>query len=430
MRKYLWAAVLSAAALCHGQNALSEAEQKDLQQALREAGSSPLEFARVLEKHLEKYPESPQRDELQRSIVKAAIEADDKRRILLWGERVLEKNPDNPQILERVARLLLTGAEKPAAERALKYAKKFEEILRALEEEGPSSGREKAQLMEELERALARALVLQSRATGNLGQVDDAIVLATKSYDSYPNAESAREIGRWLAAAGRNMEAVERYADAFTVPDSRNTDADRAKDRAKLSELYAKEHDGERGLGDIVLRAYDRTAALVHKRAALRKQQDPNAGVTDPMSFTLAGLEGPSLDLASLRGKVIVMDFWATWCGPCRVQHPLYEEVRKRFAERDDLVFLAINTDEDRTVVKPFLDQNGWSKTVYFEDGLSNLLRVSSIPTTIVVDKEGRLFSRMNGFNPETFVEQLTNRIKDALAGSGENAASLERPEN
>ena len=113
------------------------------------------------------------------------------------------------------------------------------------------------------------------------------------------------------------------------------------------------------------------------------------------------------------------MDFWATWCGPCRVQQPLYEEVKKRFEDKDDVIFLAINTDENTSVVKPFLETNKWNKTVYFEDGLSNLLRVSSIPTTIVFDKQGQVYSRLNGFVPERFVDQLTSRISEAVSNDG-----------
>ena len=72
------------------------------------------------------------------------------------------------------------------------------------------------------------------------------------------------------------------------------------------------------------------------------------------------------------------------------------------------MVFLAINTDEDTSAVQPFLESNKWAtNTVYFEDGLSNLLKVGSIPTTIIFDKQGQLFSRMNGFVPERFVDQL-----------------------
>ena len=75
--------------------------------------------------------------------------------------------------------------------------------------------------------------------------------------------------------------------------------------------------------------------------------------------------------MATLKGKIVVFDFWATWCVPCRAQHPLYEQVKKRFAGNPDVVFLSIDTDEDRALVQPFLDEVKWKDAVYFEDGLS-----------------------------------------------------------
>lgn len=398
---------------------MSEAEQQELSSALAEAGNSPVEFIRVLERHLQKYPKSAQADEIERALVKAAMEAKDDPRILLYGERVLAKNPDNPQVLERVTRILLNSEDKESSERALKYGRKFEELLRALQKEGPSSSRDRGRMEQELHRALARALVFQARSSGNLGNVDQAVELASKSYATYPNAESAREAGKWLAKAGRNLDAVQKYAEAFTISDPNNTDAGRAKDRATMGELYRKEKGSEAGLGDVVLQAYDQTALLEAKRRAEQRERDPNADQTEAAEFTVTGLNRDKLKLKSLNGKVVVMDFWATWCGPCRVQHPLYEEVKKRFADRDDVVFLAINTDEDPALVEPFLNANKWNKSsVYFEDGLSNLLRVSSIPTTVILNKRGKLVSRMNGFLPERFVDQLTDRIKEALKES------------
>jgi thiol-disulfide isomerase/thioredoxin len=133
------------------------------------------------------------------------------------------------------------------------------------------------------------------------------------------------------------------------------------------------------------------------------------------MEFTLTSATGEKLSLSSLLGKAVVMDFWATSCGPCRAQHPLYEEVKKRFADQKDVVFLAINTDEERDLVKPFLVERGWSQQVYYEDGLSKILRVSSIPTTVVIGRSGLIVSRMNGFDPPRFADMLTDRIKDAL---------------
>jgi len=90
--------------------------------------------------------------------------------------------------------------------------------------------------------------------------------------------------------------------------------------------------------------------------------------------------------------------------------------VQQRFKDRGDVVLLSIDADEDHSVVAPFLEKQNWTKArVYFEDGLQKLLQVSDIPTTIVFDKQGRIASRMNGFLPDRFIEQLSERIQSAL---------------
>jgi len=183
-----------------------------------------------------------------------------------------------------------------------------------------------------------------------------------------------------------------------------------------MGELWRKSHEGETGLGDRILEAWDRTAAIVAARRARARELDPNGQAKDPLDFTLSALEGAPLKLASLKDKVVVMDFWATWCGPCRAQKPLYDQVKKRFKDEPRVVFLAVNTDEDRELVAPFLEKNRWPRQVYFEDGLSSLLRISSIPTTLILGKTGQVFSRMNGYVPERFVDMLTERVKEALA--------------
>ncbi len=395
---------------------ISPQEQADLESALSEAGSSPTEYLRAIEKHLEKYPNSPRRAEFERAAVRAAIEAHDDRRIILFGERVLTREPDDLQILDQVSRALLSAGSSENAAKALAHARHYEELIRRMQQGREKNAGSAADWQNSIDRGIARAQLYQARANANLGHPKEALAMAQLSFETMPGADSAREIAACYETLDRPEDAARAMADAFTIADPSTTDAARALDRARMGELYAKAKGSEAGLGDIVLEAYDRNLALLRTREIRLRATDPNVHLSDPMEFTLAGVEVPSLNMSSLKGKVVVFDFWATWCGPCRAQHPLYQQVKKRFQDDPTVVFLSIDTDEDRTAVKPFLSQVHWTDKVYFEDGLSRALQISTIPTTIITDKNGKVFSRMNGYNPERFVDALTTRIRDALA--------------
>jgi len=413
--KFLYTLLFASAILAGAQTPKSDAEQEDLRRAVGEAGSSPMEMMRALESHLAKYPKAERRNDIELALLKAASDAKDNRRIALYGERVLQREPADVPILESVTRALLLVDDKANAEKALGYARRLEQALEALEKEKTSSAREEGQKREEIDRTRGKALVYQARALGNLGKLAEALERARAGYQAYPTSESAREIARWLDRSGKPEEALPYLADAFMIDDPRRSEAERTRDRARLGEAYRKVKGSEAGLGDLVLAAYDRTTAQLAERRLKLRQLDPNANVTNPIEFTLSGLKGEKLALSSLKGKVLILDFWATWCGPCRGQHPLYDQVKQRFKNRSDVVFLSVNTDEDRGLVEPFLDESKWSKEVYFEDGLSGALRVSSIPTTVIFGKRGEVFSRLNGYIPERFVDMLTERIQEAL---------------
>ena len=399
------------------------AEKHELAEAIKEANTSGYDITRVLEAHLRKYPNTPLRPDIYNLLAKAAVEIRDDARIIRYGEPTLETTPNDVTLLDRVSRALLNigsndAAGKDNARRALGYAKRFEDYVIRVP---VPTGYDAVKNQEDHDQALARALLYESRANRILGAYDEARRTAALAYIAYPDEASARAWSEALELQGKHQEAIERLADAFAIADPQSSDDDRAADRKQLGERYRKLHDGtEKGLGDEVLAAYDRTSATMAKRADELRKLDPNLGVTDPMKFTLAGLDGSKLDLKSMRGKVVIFDFWATWCVPCRAQHPLYEELKKRFRERNDVVFLSVDTDEDHALVAPFLEKQQWSPSnVFFDNGLVRLLTVSSIPTTIIADKQGRLVSRMNGFNGDQFVDQIASRIQFALDVSG-----------
>jgi len=411
----VWLLLLVLTSLASGQQPPSDAEEKELSKALAEAGNSQIDFVRALENHLAKYPDSPKKPEIERALVKASIEAKDDRRVILYGEWVLDHEAGDPQVLDRVTRALLASDAKDTSERALGYAKRYEEQVAVLRKQAPAGHFSAGEWKMEADRSIARAIVLEARAIGNVGRLDEALALAEKSYAEFPTAEGAREIGRWLIKLGREAEGIPHLADAFTISDNRNTDAARTQDRGRMGELYMKLHGSEKGLGDLILESYDRTTALLAERKLQMHAGDPNGQATALMDFTLPGVQGDALKLASLKGKTVIFDFWATWCGPCRAQHALYEQVKRRFTDNSDVFFISVNSDEDRELVPPFLKDNQWSNSVYFEDGLTRMLQITSIPTTIIVDKRGEIASRMNGYNPERFVDLLTERIQQTL---------------
>lgn len=396
-------------------------ETADLQKAVQEAGASPIDFVRVLEKHLQKYPDSKRRAEIERALLKAARELNDDRRVAQYGERLLETDPQDVSLLEMTGKALNSFGDPKAAERSLAYgarlAKEVEE-----KQKGPSteeSERDRIRSEWENKKTMSSALLIQANAAGILGRLPEAVKFAQQSFETYPVSESARALGLWLAKSGNTADAVTAYANAFALADTRKG---REQDRQKMGELYRKAHTDETGLGDLILAAYDRTNRLMEQR-----QNELAKLETKPTDATLTKLSGEKLAMRSLQGKIIVLDFWATWCQPCRAQHPLYEKVKEKFKNDSRVIFLAV-TDEDRSTVESFLTRNQWSKEVYLEEGLSDAFNITSIPTTILLNKNGELYSKMVGFNPEYFVDLLTSRINEALTASEKLSSALVHP--
>ncbi len=405
-------------------------EKAELVQAINEAGGSSIDLIRALENHLSRYPDSKERSVIEKGLAKAAMEANDNARIVQYGEKVLarEAPPDSTDgmaMLDRVIRALVDdhaakagpGDSEPA-KKALAYCKRYKDDIAALRVKNEPPGHLTAgQWSDELDKAQARALALEARATGNTsdpGSAEAAQQLAKSSWAAYPTGEGAREAAYWLTKLGRKADAIEYYADAFTLEDPRTTETDRARDRARLGELYTSLHGSEKGLGDEILQAYDRTSALLNERREILKAKDPNAVATNVVDFTLPAVDktAPPLVLSSLKGKTIVMDFWATWCVPCRAQHPLIEQVSEHFRSDPDVLFVPVDSDDDTSLVAPFIKQQGWKSQGYLEDGLARRLTISSIPSVLIIGPDQRIASRIVGVRPDRFEQMLTERIE------------------
>ncbi len=132
--------------------------------------------------------------------------------------------------------------------------------------------------------------------------------------------------------------------------------------------------------------------------------------------FELNDLNGRKISLADFSGKAIVIDFWATWCGPCKAELPHFQKLVDSFKENEQVVFLAISTDMAPQVVQRFVLENGYTFPVLMDKGVAKAYGVRGIPTLFVIDKEGFIRYKHIGFNSNVdFEEMLTREINLVL---------------
>lgn len=117
------------------------------------------------------------------------------------------------------------------------------------------------------------------------------------------------------------------------------------------------------------------------------------------------------LSLSSLRGKVVVLDFWATWCGPCQAEMPVVNGIAERFRDQG-VVVLGINTSDMRGVAEAFVKGRGIGfPIVYDEDNaIAHKFQVANIPTLIVVGKDGKIAAVRLGVTSGSDLERLVKR--------------------
>ena len=133
--------------------------------------------------------------------------------------------------------------------------------------------------------------------------------------------------------------------------------------------------------------------------AASHTARLPGTPVAAPLpDVTLSSMEGKAVNLADLRGRPLLINFWATWCLPCQEEMPALERVDRKWRERGAMV-LAINFEEDGQAIREYLAENGLSLPVFQDTAgeVAQKLNITYLPTTLFVDSDGVIRSRNEG---------------------------------
>lgn len=113
-----------------------------------------------------------------------------------------------------------------------------------------------------------------------------------------------------------------------------------------------------------------------------------------------------AIDLAAYRGKVVYLDFWASWCGPCKLSFPYMRSLRARYQNRD-LEIVTVNLDRNPALAATFLGQVGGGLPVVYDRGgvLARRFSVKDMPTSVLIDRRGNVRFTHRGFHPDRAAE-------------------------
>lgn len=152
---------------------------------------------------------------------------------------------------------------------------------------------------------------------------------------------------------------------------------------------------------------------------ALVTQRPPHPMLGKPApKITLAHLDGGKFDLADLRDDhIVVVDFWATWCGPCRAAFPTLIDVTRSFAGQG-VKFYAVNVNEQSDVVKNYLKSTGFDLQVIMDEQgkVARAYHANALPQTVIIDKDGTIQVVHQGVSP-TLRKELTDELGALVAG-------------
>ena len=156
--------------------------------------------------------------------------------------------------------------------------------------------------------------------------------------------------------------------------------------------------------------------------AAPQAPKAPKAGSTTPVKvpkFKLKSLDGSQVSLDSLKGKIVVINFWGIWCTQCLREMPELQKLHEKYAGDPGVAVLTINTDEKPADVPLWMKEHGYTFPVLLENGYITKARIEVFPTSWFLDGEGRKVFEKVGFTEKLF-DEFGSRVESMRASGGQ----------
>ena len=240
---------------------------------------------------------------------------------------------------------------------------------------------------------LERALVLEGRnreTRYHLGQVYEHFA---REMEKSGDAEAAVE---WL----------DRAEDSY-IAGLGSTRIGENPSQAAIEVLYERRNGDRSGIEEYLATLGERDQ--IRRRQRILESRVEAAGTYEP--FRLPGLDGALVDSADLGGKIAVVHFWGTWCGPCIVEMPEYQKFHLRYRNDPDVRVVSISNDASRDVVEDYLRRNAFDFDVLMDDGYVRRAGIPAWPTTWFVDRNGYVRFVKTG-NTSKLEEEFSWRVE------------------
>ncbi|MGH9680480.1 MAG: thioredoxin-like domain-containing protein, partial [Candidatus Acidiferrales bacterium] len=340
---------------------------------------------------------------------------------LEYAEKAIAIQPDDSQSMYLAVTLLEQMPDNESQLHGIDYDSRLLEIVAKANPDSRPQRMTLENWQEGRKKFTTDLYVLRGRMERNLHKNDEAAKDLTTAFHVHPSAEAAIYLGEIAEEEKQTDEAVRQYALAFALS---NEDPDTAAHiqgamRLRMGNLWRYTHDSNAGLGDILLTAYDKSKELA--KADETSATVYNQGVADPLQFNMRRVDGKgAMKLADNSGKIVILNFWTSWCAYCRTTEKLLGDARTKLSGRDDVLTVGVNADEDGTLAAPYLEDHPVEGTLVFADGLDRALRVQSIPTIIVLDRAGKEVYRAQGYASDDFSDAVAAAVTKASAAPGQ----------